>query len=310
MLALVGAVGTTIYVYTPQPGDRTMLDLRDAGILLGQPVAVLADEKDVSRQTGARLRRLQGAEIIRPRQRYFRMLRAARCFGDSWLDGGVGNCVRPDGGLMEPFTREVQEWRFTTTLPTEDGGTRAWLRISDETAPESDGGVFATLDHRNDGGTFTRSVLDPKQAELSIQSLRQDLDGGALVSDGGDTDSDSTIDDAQQLHLTILHCAQVDDIVDAGVFRNPYGTRFCAGLNRVAVQPEPCMMPNGWRAGGGWCEEACGVVDCKGVGPYGREDGGARWRGFNVTPREFAVGADCVPVACGVVAGDVPQEWL
>ena len=76
------------------------------------------------------------------------------------------------------------------------------------------------------------------------------------------------------------------------------------------MKPSPCMLPNGWRADGGWCEESCGVVDCRGVGPYGEMDGGPRWRGFNVTPRDYAVGADCVPVECSVVAGDVPQEWL
>jgi hypothetical protein len=51
-------------------------------------------------------------------------------------------------------------------------------------------------------------------------------------------------------------------------------------------------------------------VDCKFTGPFGLSDGGARWRGFNTGPREFAVGADCVPVECGVVAGDVPFDFL
>ncbi len=56
------------------------------------------------------------------------------------------------------------------------------------------------------------------------------------------------------------------------------------------------MLPNGWRADGGWCEEECGVVNCRGVGPYGEMDGGARWRGCNVVPRDYAVGPDCLPV--------------
>ena len=33
---------------------------------------------------------------------------------------------------------------------------------------------------------------------------------------------------------------------------------------------------------------------------FARADGGPRWRGFNVTPREYAVGTACVPV----------EEWL
>lgn len=272
MLVLVGGAGAYL-LYSPQPSDRTMTELRDGGIMAGQPVAVLASEKDVSRQTANRVRRLQGADIIRPKQRMFRMLRTARCFGDKFLDGGFGNCVRVDGGSMAPFIEEVL---------LEDGGV--------DTVPRS--------------------------PQLVIPSLRQDLDGGVLISDGGADDAGESdeVDDAQQVDVTLLHCVQVDAMVDAGQLRNPYANRFCAGLNRLSVQVEPCMIPNGWRAqpdgGTQWCEEACGEVDCKFAGPYALSDGGARWAGFNALAREYASGADCVPVACTVQAGDVPSEWL
>jgi len=326
MLSLIGVAGAGLYLlYTPQPGDRTMLDLKDAGILECQAVGVVANEKDVSRQTANRIRRLQGDGIIRPGQRYFHMLRTGRCCGDKYLDGGFGNCVRVDGGSLGPFIEEVTEYRFTG----EDGG-RIWSQGIELLL--EDGGVLQA-DRRNDGGLFERIGSIPRQAQLSIQSLRADLDGGVLVDDGGaDGNGDnSVIDDAQQLAVEILHCQQIDALVDAGALRNPYSNRFCGGLNRLAVQPEPCMMPNGWgrSADGGWCEETtcfdptgpalqrpcaagdtCGTVDCYGIGPYGTSDGGPRWRGFNTTPREFAVGSACVPVECGVSAGDVPSEWL
>lgn len=82
--------------------------------------------------------------------------------------------------------------------------------------------------------------------------------------------------------------------------------------NLLALQPSPCMIPNGWRADGGWCEEECGQVDCKFSfpSPFPYDDGGYKWRGFNAYPRAAASGSDCVPVECSVVSGDVPSEWL
>lgn len=332
MLTLVSAVAVTgatvaYQLYTPQPSSRTMAEVRDAGITEGQPVGVLLHEKDISRQTVKRIRALQGDDIIRPNQRYFTVLRPGRCFGDKYLDGGYGNCVRVDGGSFEPFIEEVYEYRYT-----QDDGGRYWAQSSTG-LPLGDGGTWAP-DLRNDGGLFERVGTVPRLPQLAIPSLRQDLDGGVLDSDGGvdDGGDDDVVDDAVSLPgVTILHCQQVDALVDAGVLRNPYSNRFCAALNRLAVQPEPCMIPDGWHRGadGGWCEETacldpagpggyrpcepgdtCGQVDCKFTGPYGLSDGGPRWRGFNVGPREYAVGSACVPVECGVVAGDVPFEWL
>ena len=89
-----------------------------------------------------------------------------------------------------------------------------------------------------------------------------------------------------------------------GLLRLPPETQIA-----LALQPAPCMIPNGWKAAdGGWDET--GTVDCRFGGPYAESDGGPRWRGYNVGPREYSVGAACIPVECSVVAGDKPEEWL
>jgi hypothetical protein len=152
------------------------------------------------------------------------------------------------------------------------------------------------------------------EGKLVVPSLRHDLTGVDL--DAGIDDSTGegdTVDDSWQYRLDdcrVYTCPQYDAMVDAGQRTNPFANNFCGALNRLALVPSPCMIPNGWRADGGWCEEECGQVDCRATGPLGLPDGGPRWNGFNVMPREYAVGADCVPVECSVVAGDVPQEWL
>ena len=174
-----------------------------------------------------------------------------------------------------------------------------------------DGGVCFRA---TDGGARMGDLV----GELIIPSLRRDLTGIDLdasvgLDDGGDSDD---VDDSWQYRTDgcdIYGCQQYDDLVDAGVRPNPFSNRVCNNLNRVMLVPAPCMIPNGWgrAADGGWCEEECGgPVDCRFGGPYGEADGGPRWRGFNVGPREYATGAACVPVECSVVAGDVPQEWL
>lgn len=268
----VGGAVVRLNVFTPQPATRSMLELRDAGILDGQRLAIKCPER-LTKQTKRRIEAKQPG-LLRPGQSYATILRTARCFNP---DGG--NCFRPSDGLP---------------------------RIADL-----------------EGG-------------LIIPSLRRDLAGVDLdasvgLDDGGDSDD---VDDSLQYDVTgcaILTCPQVDDMVDAGTLSNPFANAFCGNLNRLMVVPSPCMIPNGWNRGadGGWCEETacldpagpggyracepgdtCGEVDCKFTGPYGLSDGGARWRGFNVGPREYAVGTACVPVECGVVAGDVPAQWL
>lgn len=116
LLAMLFAVGTlgggAILLYTPQPSTRTMAELRDAGVAAGQSVVVTCPE----RLTPKTKRRIKDAQpgALRPKQSYARIARVAKCFGSEWLDGGLGNCIKPsDGASLAPFTRE-------TLLP--DGG--------------------------------------------------------------------------------------------------------------------------------------------------------------------------------------------
>ena len=314
LVGLIAVGGATYKLTTPQPATRSMRELRDAGITDGQPIAVLTPER-LEPQTVRRINKLQPT-ALRPKQRYARVLRAARCFGDKYLDGGTSNCVRIDGGTFAPFIEEVQEWRYTTTEPTEDGGSRVWLRTDDATVRRDDGGVIATLDLRNDGGVFERVVNDPRQPEVVIPSLRRDLVGVNLDASVGDDDGGESddVDNATQYRIddmVLFHCSQVDDLVDAGVLLNPYANRFCGGLNRLAAQPLPCMIPDGRLPDGGFLDDApAGQIDCRFTGPYGTADGGPRWNGINVRPRDYAVGTQCLPCECSVVAGDLPTEWL
>jgi len=267
---LLGGIG--VYVYTPQPATRSMAELRDAGILDLQPLVIECSER-LTAQTKRRINAAQPG-MLRPSQSYARVARTARC-------------LNPDGGVC-----------FRAT----DGGAR----------------------------------MDDLVGELIIPSLRTDLtgvdlDAGVGADDGGDSDD---VDDSLQYRndsCEIFGCQQYDFMQDAGQRPNPFVNRFCNNLNRLMLVPSPCMIPSGWGRGadGGWCEETaclspsspggyrpceagdtCGEVDCRFTGPFGLSDGGPRWRGFNTGPREFATGADCVPVECGVIAGDVPQEWL
>lgn len=261
MLVAVGVLTGGFLLITPQPATRSMLELRDAGIAEGQPVVSVCPER-LTRQTKRRIELAQPG-LLRPKQSYARVARVARCFGSEVLDGGpVGNCLKPNGDNMGPFTREV-------VGVLEDGG-------------------FATLE------VF-------KHAEVIVPSLRQNLvgiDADAGVDDGGE----EGVDDSLQYDL--LSCS----LTRCNTFDAGDGSNFCGRLNRLQMLDAPCRIPNGWRADGGWDESS--PVDCRFGGPYGEMDGGYRWRGFNVGPSQYAAGAECVPVECSVVAGDVPSEWL
>lgn len=150
------------------------------------------------------------------------------------------------------------------------------------------------------------------EADLVGVSLRVDLTGVDLDAGLDDAGESNVVDDSLPFRLDacdVMTCTQADAMEDAGTFINPYApSRFCAGLNRVAAQPLPCMLPLCLGSDGGWDDKA--VVDCRGVGPYGEQDGGPRWRGCNVTPVAYAVGSACVPTECGVVGGgDIAGEW-
>lgn len=255
MLVAVGVFtlgGVGVYVFTPQPATRSMLELRDAGIREGQPVVIECPER-LTAQTKRRINKNQPG-LLRPGQSYAHVARTARCFTP---DGG--NCFRAGDGVA---------------------------RVGD------------------------------LEAELIIPSLRRnlagvDLDASVGIDDGGDSED---VDDSLQYRVDgceVFGCTQYDDLVDAGVRPNPFSNRYCNALNRLSLVPSPCMIPDGRLPDGGWLDDAPeGAIDCRFNGPFGLPDGGARWRGVNVGPREYAVGSQCLPVECSVVAGDVPSEWL
>jgi len=157
-----------------------------------------------------------------------------------------------------------------------------------------------------DGGVL---VTD---GEVIVPSLRRDLSGVDLDAGGADdAGEDVEVDDSLQFRLDDCQhysCAQYDVAVDAGAMPNPFATRFCAALNRLAAVPAPCALPLCLGTDGGWDDSA--VVDCMAGGPYGNQDGSPRWRGCNVVPSQYASGTACVPSECSVVAGDdIAQEW-
>jgi hypothetical protein len=292
MLVGVGAVAGGFLLYTPQPSTRTMLELRDAGIAEGQPVVSVCPER-LTPQTVRRITRGQPG-ALRPRQSYATVARVARCFGSDVLDGGpVGNCLRADGTTFGPFTREVREYRYTVL----DAGV-AWSRY----AIIIEGSNTMWPDSLPDGGLVERIVVESKQAEIIVPSLRQNLLGLDAGEDDGGGDA---VDDAWQFDLTscrLERCNTFD--AGAGLFAG------CGALNRLVMMPAVGALPDGWQgADGGWDEST--PVDCLCAGPYGLPDGGPRWRGFNVCPSPYWSGSQCLPVgSLSVVAGDVPQEWL
>jgi hypothetical protein len=272
------AAGVRVYVSLPTPATISSAELKDAGITDLQRLIITCPER-LTTQTKNRIAAKQPG-LLRPLQSYGTVSRTARC----WNPDG-GNCLRASDGLA---------------------------RVGD------------------------------LEGELIITSLRADLSGvnidaGVGYDDGGDSDD---VDDALQFDqagCVVQTCPLFDAEVLAGTKLDPWydgggapAVSCLGGLNSLALQVSPCMIPGGWGRGadGGWCEETeclatggigyrpcvagdtCGEVDCKFNGPYALEDGGPRWRGFNAGPREYAVGAACVPVSCSVVAGDVPSEWL
>lgn len=162
-----------------------------------------------------------------------------------------------------------------------------------------------------DGG---RLVLNP--------GLIVTLDAG--FDDGGvPADPDNQTDDSLLFRLDDCYrveCNSTDGGLDQLRFLPDGGFRHASAVDgtelpwcnsavrRGRVTP-PCVMPDCWTLpDGGWDDNA--VVDCRGVGPFGIADGGPRWRGCNVTPAQFATGAQCVPVECSTVAGDSPPDVL
>lgn len=78
-------------------------------------------------------------------------------------------------------------------------------------------------------------------------------------------------------------------------------------VTRDAGAASACVIPDCRRVTGrlGW-DSNHEAVDCLGVGPLGEADGGPRWRGCNVGPRQYMRGAACLPSRCTVIAGEDP----
>ena len=163
-----------------------------------------------------------------------------------------------------------------------------------------------------DGG---RTALNPSLVSSLIQ-----VDGGALLEDGGVADEDAEIDNSNLFRTDDCYRIECNAIPNELRLLSDAGFRhrrvddteqpWCnAAVRRGRVTP-PCVLPNCWTlADGGWDDNA--VVDCRGTGPYGEQPGGGpRWRGCNVTPVQFSTGTACLPVECSVVAGDNPIDVL
>ena len=71
-----------------------------------------------------------------------------------------------------------------------------------------------------------------------------------------------------------------------------------AGTGCVIPDCRNRLLPTGW-------EEQHAPVDCLASGPYSM-GGPPRWRGCSVFAAEYAVGSQCLPARCSVVAGEDP----
>jgi hypothetical protein len=167
---------------------------------------------------------------------------------------------------------------------------------------------------------IARVVIEHTLPDGGRELVNPSLDSLA-VEDAGDVEDET--DDGLQFRTDDCVRLECGDGSDAGIrelnwlpdggARHPFpdgGPRpWCNVATRRGRLTPPCVLPNCWTlADGGWNDDA--VVDCRGVGPFGTQDGGPRWRGCNVTPARWAVGAACLPVECSVVAGDDPLDVL
>lgn len=175
---------------------------------------------------------------------------------------------------------------------------------------------------RPDGGNCFKvadwSVLaSDLEGEIVVPSLRHDLDGvdldASVADDGGDP---TGVDDSNQYRLDSCRadrCATYDAGAAPGI---PWPDTPCAVLNRLWAETPPCVLPACWVApDGGWDSKAGrpghpAAPNCKATGARGLPDGGPRWWGCNVMPAEVAVGTQCVPTECSVLAGDDPPDVL
>jgi hypothetical protein len=165
------------------------------------------------------------------------------------------------------------------------------------------------------GNCFTANAafnlrVSELEGEVIVPSLRRDTVG--LDPDAGeDADGgEDAVDDAFQYRLDDCRAERCLSF-DAGD-----GSNFCGRLNRLMLVDPPNMIANCFGLpDGGWDDNAGEVghipaPNCRFNGPYAFPDAGARFMGCNSLPRQYAIGNACLPVESGVVAGDVPQDWL
>lgn len=78
---------------------------------------------------------------------------------------------------------------------------------------------------------------------------------------------------------------------------------------RIEATDGGCVIPDcrTYLGRGAWDDNHT-EVDCHFVGPYS-QDGGPVWRGCSVGAAQYAVGSECLPVQCSVIAGEDPTAY-
>lgn len=133
-------------------------------------------------------------------------------------------------------------------------------------------------------------VVVPAHQEAQNESEYSEI----LAAVDATTETSVVREDAGGLSVTLSDVRLLK--VDGGVAAVALDTLQDGGAVLVVYRESPCVLPA--------CVDDVGPVDCLATGAYGLPDGGPRWRGCNVLPREFAVGAECLPAACGTTAGE------
>ncbi|MDP2271247.1 MAG: hypothetical protein Q8K32_10985 [Archangium sp.] len=185
--ALVVGFGGTVgfLLYAPQPQERTMLELRDAGIADGQPLTLICPER-LTKRTANRINRVQPG-VLRPQQAYARVARSARCFNP---DGG--NCFRPSDGLLRVGDLEGSIVVPSLRRDAVDGGED---EVDDSLQFKLNACSFLTCqqtDIATDAGTFVNPYAAPFCGPLNrvaVQPLPYMLPD-CFLSDGGGWDNE------------------------------------------------------------------------------------------------------------------------
>lgn len=175
------------------------------------------------------------------------------------------------------------------------------------------GNCFKPLDWSVQVSSLEGSIIVPsRRANLNGVDLDAGISAGTDTADSNDVDDSMTIDTTA---CVATKCASYD----AGGLGLPW-TNPCGGQNRLWVEPPPCALPMCWFTAGAvdiatpgtWDDNAGApghnpAPDCKTTRTL---DGGAVWGGCNVIQGAFAVGTQCLPVECSVLAGDDAVQAL